>query len=461
MNQTHLRFQSDSAAKAFDLHHREMMVQNISRYEEDVATGKQQFANLELARRRAGVLKHSVIEHLEDHLKTFEQNFSNNGGHVIWSETAADARKSIIEILERHQAKTVVKSKSMISEEIGLYTALEKNGIECVETGMGEFIARLTNDEPYHMVHPLLHRSAKEVANTFHEKFGLSEKASPADMTVFIRNTIRKHLTQADAGITGANFLIADTGSVAISENEGNGILCMSMPRVHIVVTGIEQIIASVFDLELFWPLLATFGTGQTSSAYNSLVNGPRKENERDGPDHMYVVLIDNGRTRLLQAVPQRRTLACIQCGACQSACPVYRNIGGHAYGTTYTGPIGAVITPFLSGRFEEYKHLSFASTLCGKCTEVCPVGIDLHHQLIMNRRLSVKSGYTERAERWAMWAYMVAMKKRSRLDRLSPKRKNYLFKRFLAKGWGDRRDQPMVVKSFARQYVRSGSFKG
>ena len=451
MNEIYSRFQSDSASKAFDLHHREIISYNISCYDEAVTIGKAQFANLELARRRAGLLKHMVIEHLEDHLKTFDQNFTNNGGHVVWAETAADARKALIAILDQHQVKTVLKSKSLVSEEIGLHAALEKNGIECLETDIGTYIAQLSNEEPYHMVHPVIHRSAKEVADIFKEKFGLSENASPADIIAFIKNTLRKKFVHADAGITGANFLVADTGSVAITENEGNGILSMSMPRVHIVVTGIEKIIASVFDLDLLWPLLATYGTGQTITAYNTLVNGPRRENERDGPDHMYVVLIDNGRTRLLHAVPQRRSLACIRCGACQSACPVYRNIGGHAYGTTYTGPIGAVITPFLSGRFEDYKHLSFASTLCGKCTDVCPVGIDLHHQLIMNRRLSVKSGYASRTERWAMWAYKVAMKKRSRLDSLSPKRKNYLFKRFLAKGWGDRRDHPVVVKSFAQ----------
>ncbi len=450
MNQTHLRFQTDSAAKAFDLHHREIVAHNISRYDEAVGLGKEQFSNLNLARRRAGMLKHYVLEHLEDHLKTFEQNFTNNGGHIIWAETAADARKSIIDIFEKHQVKTVVKSKSMVTEEIGLNAALEKNGIECLETDLGEYIIQITNDKPYHMVTPVMHRSAKEMASIFHEKFGLSENATPSDITAFVRTTLRKKFVHADAGITGANFLVADTGSVAITENEGNALLTMSMPRIHIVVTGIEKLIASVFDLDLLWPLLATFGTGQQIAAYNSLVSGPRGHDEHDGPEHMYVVLIDNGRSRLLGATPQRRSLACIRCGACLNACPVYRNIGGHAYGTVYSGPIGAVIAPYLSGKFEEFKHLSFASTLCGKCTEVCPVGIDLHHQLIMNRRQSVKRGYTTRAERWAMWAYKFAMNKRSRLDMLSPKRKNYLLKRFLAKEWGDRRDRPKVVKSFA-----------
>ncbi len=450
MNPAHIHFQADSAAKAFDLHHREIVAHHISRYDESVVIGKGQFLNLNLARRRAGMLKHFVLEHLEDHLKTFEQNFISNGGHLIWSETAADARKAIIDIFEKHQVKTVVKSKSVVTEEIGLNAALEKNGIECLETDLGEYIIQITNDKPYHIVTPVMHRTAKEIASIFHEQFDLSENASPSDITAFVRATLRKKFIHADAGITGANFLVADTGSVAITEDEGNGLMTMSLPRIHIVVTGIDKIIASVFELDLFWPLLATYGTGHQISAYNSLVSGPRSHDEHDGPEHMYVVLIDNGRSRLLGAIPQRRSLSCIRCGACLNACPVYRNIGGHAYGTVYTGPIGAIITPFLSGKFEEHKHLSFASTLCGKCTDVCPVGIDLHHQLIMNRRHSVKNGYTTRAERWFMWAYTFSMKKRSRLDRFSPKRKNSLFTRFLAKGWGDRRDMPMIVRSFA-----------
>ena len=206
-------------------------------------------------------------------------------------------------------------------------------------------------------------------------------------------------------------------------------------------------------DLDLFWPLLSTFGTGQRLTAYNSLVSGPRARGETDGPEHMYVVLLDNGRSRLLAATPQRRALSCIRCGACLNACPVYRNIGGHAYGTVYSGPIGAVISPHLLGQLDEYKHLSFASSLCGKCTEVCPVGIDLHYQLLQNRRLSVKNQLTTRAERWSMWGYKITMKKRSRLDWLSGKTKNFLFKRFFGKTWGDGRQMPeFAPKSYSAQ---------
>jgi L-lactate dehydrogenase complex protein LldF len=447
------QFIKDSKEKSANLTHREIIRKNMAHYDPAVKQAVQQFSRLELARKRAGLKKHFVLEHLEDHLKTFEHNFSNNGGKVIWAQDAAEARRAILEICEKHHIRSVVKSKSMVTEEIGLTECLEKNGIDCLETDLGEYIVQITGDRPYHIITPIMHRSAKEVAGIFHEKFGLPETASPEDITAYVRHTLRDKFLNADAGITGANFLVADSGAVALTENEGNGIFSMAAPKIHIAITGIEKIIPSTADLDLFWPLLSTFGTGQTLSAYNSLVSGPRAQGEPDGPEYMYVVLIDNGRTSLLATTPQRRALACIRCGACLNACPVYRNIGGHAYGTVYSGPIGAIISPHLLGKLEEYRHLSFASTLCGKCTEVCPVGIDLHYQLLQNRRMSVRKNHTTRQERWAIWGYKVTMKKRSRLDWLSGKTKNFLFRRFFGKAWGEGRLMPDVAdKSFAEQ---------
>ena len=445
MTTPYIRFMNDSRAKALDTVHFETIDHNISKYSEAFSRGKKQYSNLQLARRRAGMKKYHVIEHLEDHLKAFEHNFAANGGKVVWALDAAEARKAVIGILLQHQARVVVKSKSMVSEEIGLNEALSQQGIESIETDLGEYIFQLTGDKPYHIVTPIMHRSAKDVARIFHEKFGLSENAEPEDVVDFVRDHLRDAFRGADAGITGANFLISGSGSVALTENEGNGLLSVSMPRLHIVITGIEKIIASVEDLELFWPLLSTHGTGQHITAYNSLISGPRAKNEKDGPEHMYVVLLDNRRSRLLGTLPQRRSLSCIRCGACLNVCPVYRHIGGHAYGTVYSGPIGAVISPHLLGNLDQYKHLSFASTLCGKCTDVCPVGIDLHHQLLKNRRLSVSSRLTSRSERLLMWAYRYTMKKRSRLDRFSARTKNALMRRFFAKAWGPGRELPLA----------------
>ncbi len=437
------QFIKDTREKSADLVHRETINRSISHYDAAVKLSREQFSNLPLARRRAGLRKHFILEHLEDHLKTFEHHFQGNGGRVVWAQDAAEARRAIVEICEKHNIRSVVKSKSMVTEEIGLTSCLEKNGIDCLETDLGEYIIQLTGDKPYHIITPIMHRSAREVAEIFHEKFGLSPDATPEDITRFVRQTLREKFLTAGAGITGANFLVADSGSVALTENEGNGVFSMSAPNVHIAISGIEKLLPSASDLDLFWPLLSTFGTGQKLTAYNSLISGPRARGETDGPEHMYVVLLDNGRSRLLATTPQRRALSCIRCGACLNVCPVYRNIGGHAYGTVYSGPIGAVISPHLLGQLDEYKHLSFASSLCGKCTEVCPVGIDLHYQLLQNRRLSVKNKLTTRVERWSMWGYKITMKKRSRLDWLSGKTKNFLFKRFFGKTWGDGRQMP------------------
>ncbi len=451
--QEYTRFMTDSRAKAFDIGHRATIAFNMKRYDDAAIKGKQQFTDLGLARKRAAIRKHYVLENLEDHLKTFEQHFNMRGGKVIWARDVGEARQAILNIFEQHFVKKVVKSKSMVTEEAGLTEFLEKNGIECIETDLGEYIVQISGDKPYHIVTPAMHLSAGDVATIFNKQFGLSEESTPEEITAFVRRTLREKFAEAQAGITGANFLVSGAGAVAVTENEGNALLSMSSPKIHIVLTGIEKLIPSLADLDLFWPLLASHGTGQEISAYNSLVFGPRKQGEADGPEQMYVILLDNGRSRLLAANPQRRNLACIRCGACLNACPVYRNIGGHAYGTVYSGPIGAIITPHLTGKTQEYKHLSYASSLCGKCSEVCPAGINLHHQLLYNRHLFRHKRLTNRSERLGIQAYKKIMAKRKRLNMSSHHIKNILAKVLLTKAWGKKRALPKVVRSFNRQY--------
>ncbi len=447
------RFLSDCRIKAFDKSHRRTINYNMMRYDEAVLRGKALFANLELARKRAAHKKHTVLEHLEDYLKNFEHQFTGRGGKIIWAEDAEEARRAVLQIFEEHFVKKVVKSKSMVTEETGLTEFLEKNGIECIETDLGEYIVQISGDKPYHIVTPAMHLSAGDVAKIFNQQFGLSEESTPEDITAFVRTKLRQKFAEAQAGITGANFLVAGNGAVAITENEGNALFSMAAPKIHIVLTGIEKLIPGAEDLDLFWPLLATHGTGQEITAYNSLVFGPKQAGETDGPEHMYVILIDNGRSRLLAATPQRRNLSCIRCGACLNACPVYRNIGGHAYGTVYSGPIGAIISPHMTGKMAEYKHLSYASSLCGKCTEVCPAGIDLHHQLLYNRHLFIRNGLSTRTERLGIKAYKKAMGNRKWLDLASPGIKNIAAKIIFSKSWGKKRSMPKVVKSFNKRY--------
>jgi len=254
-----------------------------------------------------------------------------------------------------------------------------------------------------------MHKSKEDVAKLFAEKLGTDPHATPEQLTLTARAILREKYVQAEVGVTGANFILADVGGIAITENEGNARLSCAFPKTHIVVVGIEKILPSIQDLSLFWPLLATYGTGQQVTVYNSIVTGPRKSSEHDGPEEMYVILLDNGRTNVLANPAARESLYCIRCGACLNACPVYKNIGGHSYGTTYSGPIGSVLTPHLKD-LDEYKHLSHASSLCGNCTEVCPVRINLHTLLLENRIEAVEAGHVSIPEKaaWMLWKQAV-----------------------------------------------------
>lgn len=462
MTEIYNKFRKDSALKALDSEHRQKIGFNIGRYDEAVIRGKNQYINLELAKQRAAHLKYKSITDLEKYLSEFEANFERNGGKVIWAQDAADALREISAIMVKNNAKHVVKSKTMISEEIELNEFLEEMGIESLETDLGEFIVQQAGEQPYHIVTPAMHKSKEDVAMLFNEKFGMSANSTPAQITAFVREHLRTKFFNADIGITGANFIVADTGSVCLTENEGNGLLSMAFPRIHIALAGIERVIPSFKNLDLFWPLLSTHGTGQNVTAYNSIISGPRQSGETDGPIEMYVILIDNGRSEVLARKHQRRALSCIRCGACLNTCPVYKTIGGHAYGSTYSGPIGSVITPWLKG-MNDYKHLSFASTLCGSCTEVCPVKINLHELLLYNRNDSVKQKYFSVFDAVSMFAWKQIMLNRKWMDTGSGKLKNLILGKVFGKYWGPRRELPLLSeKNFGQLWAerREGKLK-
>lgn len=437
MNKTASTFLSESEIKAADLGHRKTINFNIGKYNAAVKNGKQQFADLPTARERAKNVKWKAIEHLDKHLEDFEMNFIKRGGKVIWAETAEQAREEILAICKAKNCKTVVKSKSMATEEIHLNDFLEENNIESVETDLGEYIQQLDHEPPYHIVTPAMHKSKEEVAQLFHEKLGSSPTLTPEELTLVARDKLRQKYLDAEIGITGANFIIADIGGIAVTENEGNARLSTSFPKTHIALVGIEKVLPSINDLALFWPLLATYGTGQTVTSYNSIFTGPRQEGETDGPEEMYVIFLDNGRTNLLQDVEAREALYCIRCGSCLNACPVYKNIGGHTYKTTYSGPIGAVITPHLRG-IGEYMHLSFASSLCGNCTEVCPVRINLHELLLHNRHKAVEEHHTSGAEKLGWFGWKQACLSRRMMNLVGGKTKNMVIGKLFGNAWGD-----------------------
>jgi len=446
------QFQKDAERVAFDLEHRRKIKNNISKYDAAVIKGKTQFRDLDNARSRAANSRYKVLNDLDNYLIEFEKNFEKNGGKVIWAPTKKDALKEILAIMKSHKAELVVKSKSIMSEELEINETLAKKKIEPLETDLGEYIVQIAGEKPYHILTPAMHKSKEDVAKLFHEKFGTDENATPEQITLFVRKLLREKFQQADVGITGANFLIADTGSVCLTENEGNALMSFSFPKVHIAIAGIEKVLPSITDLHLFWPLLTTLGTGQKVTAYNSILSGPAKPGETDGPEEMYVILLDNRRTEVMKNPRQRRAMSCIRCGACLNACPVYRNIGGYTYAATYFGPIGAVITPYMEN-MGDYKHLSFASSLCGKCTEVCPVRIPLHELLLVNRNEAVKNGYTTGSERFGMKNMRKTLLKRNRMN-MGGVLKNLLAKNLFAKAWGPRREFPRLQsKTFNNLY--------
>jgi len=433
-------FIAKSKEKSVDRDHRGKINFNIAKYNAVVPVGKQQYVNVHLARERAKNLKWKAIENLDKQLEKFESEISKRGVKVIWAETAEQALEEIQKICEAKNCRTIVKSKSMVTEEIHLNKFLEKHGIESVETDLGEYIQQLDEEPPYHIVTPAMHKSKEDVARLFNEKLGTSLDLTPSQLTLVAREKLREKYMQAEVGITGANFIISDIGGIAITENEGNGRLSCSWPKTHIVVTGIEKVIPSLTDLALFWPLLATYGTGQRLTVYSSIVTGPRLQNEKDGPDEMYVILLDNGRTNILANEKARESLYCIRCGACLNACPVYKNIGGHSYETTYSGPIGAVITPHLRD-MGEWKHLSYASSLCGNCTEVCAVKINLHELLLENRHEAVEEGNSVFAEKMAWKFWKRAMLNRSVMNMGTGKIKSWVINTFV-KDWKKHRSE-------------------
>lgn len=449
-----------SDTKAFDLDHRRIINYNIGKYNTAVARGLSRFANLENSKRKAHTIKWKVMENLDKLLPEFEANFQKKGGKVIWANDADEARNEILQIIKKANAKTVIKSKSMATEEIHLNEFLEKNHIEALESDLGEYIVQLLGQKPYHIVTPAMHLSKEDIAKLFNEKFGTPIDSTPEQLTLKARELLREKYTSYDIGITGGNFLIADTGSIAVTENEGNARLTTTFPKIHIAIVGIEKLVPSISDLDLFWPTLSAHGTGQNLTVYNTILSGPKQSNESDGPEEMYVILLDNGRTNLLAQKDQRQALYCIRCGACLNACPVYKNIGGHTYETTYSGPIGSIITPHMAG-MKEFKHLSYASSLCGKCTEVCPVKIDIHKMLLLNRRDAVNEGLSPKLESLGWKGWKIGMSKRKKMDMVGGKFKNFLLRTFFKKNWGKHRELPVVAeKSFSKQWQEKQSEK-
>ncbi len=386
-----VQFKQDATRLSADLRHRQLIQTALGKYEVKRDEKRNLFQDWEGARELAARTKWEAVNHLDRHLEQLVRGLEARGTKVHWASNGAQARDIIVGIATARKARSVVKSKAMTGEEIHLNEALEKAGLEVVESDLGEFIVQLRHEPPYHIVFPAMHLTRGEIKDTFQKALGDAPSDNPEELTMVARRVLRKKYIAADVGITGANFAVAETGMISVTENEGNARLTGALPKTLITLVGIEKVVPRLEDLALFLPMLATVGAAQLISGYNTFYGGPRQDGESDGPEEYHVVLLDNNRTAMLADPEMREALHCIRCGACLNVCPIYRNVGGHTYGTTYSGPIGAVITPNLRS-LQDWKHLSYASSLCGACAEVCPVKIDLHHHLLQNRRNSANA---------------------------------------------------------------------
>jgi L-lactate dehydrogenase complex protein LldF len=362
-------------------------------------------------RDRARAIKDETLLHLDTYLEAFAANAERAGARLHWARDAQHACDLIGAIASERGARTVVKSKSMATEEIHLNAALAARGVEAIETDLGEYIIQLAGETPSHIVVPAIHKTTAQIAALFARTLGVERSDDVVALTRVARETLRRSFARAEMGVSGVNFGVAETGTILILENEGNARLTTSLPRVHVALMGIEKVIPRFADLEVFLQLLPRSGTGQRLTAYQSLITGTKARPDDEGPEELHIVLLDNGRSRMLSHPITRQSLACIRCGACLNACPVYQQVGGHAYGSVYPGPIGAVITPQLLG-LERASQLPYASSLCGACRDVCPVKIDIPALLLHLRAQIVErgAGHARPLERLAFRAYAAIM---------------------------------------------------
>src|SRR6266545_3993256 len=394
-------------------------------------------------------IKEHTLAHLDRYLEQLEASVVALGGRVHWAETAEDARRLVVEIAAKAGCKRAVKSKSMTSEEVHLNPALEAAGIEVTETDFGEFIIQVAGERPSHLVAPAVHHTRESVARVLGQHLGRQLPDDPAALAMVGRTVLREKFRAADLGISGANFAVAETGTIVLVTNEGNGRLTTTWPRVHVALMGIEKVIPRLADLPVFLKLLARAATGQTLSVYTTLITGPRRSGELDGPEEFHLVVLDNGRSRIL-ATPFRESLQCIRCGACLNACPVYRRIGGHAYGGVYSGPIGSILTP-LYDSVSANPHLPHASSLCGACQAACPVKINIPQMLIGLRELQ----HHMKSNRWEALAYRLwsALLRRPWLYRLATAAARLVLRPLARGGWLRRLAGPGAAWTMVRDF--------
>jgi L-lactate dehydrogenase complex protein LldF len=441
-------FDQNAKAALADAHLRGALKNATSLFGERRKAAAASLPNWEDLRTEARAIKDEVLWHLDRYLEEFVHNAESRGAKIHWARDAAEANSIICGLATECKAHTIVKSKSMTTEETHLNTALEAAGMQVVETDLGEYIIQLAEEPPSHIIAPAIHKTRGQIAELFNAELGMPLTDDVARLTSTARATLRDRFAAADAGISGVNFAIAETGTIVIVENEGNIRLTTSLPPLHIAVMGIEKVLPRFADLDVFLKLLPRSGTGQRLTTYQSFITGTKRQPGDEGPEQLHIVLLDNGRSRMLAHPVTRQSLACIRCGACLNACPVYQQVGGHAYGSVYPGPIGAVITPQLMG-IQKAAQLPYASSLCGACREVCPVKIDIPRLLLHLRgEISPLKGKLSERLAFKIWAQVMM---RPSLYKMSSVMGRFM-QRFVpvAKAWTKGRDlRPIESKSF------------
>lgn len=402
-------------------------------------TGKLQamddFGNWEQWRDRGRAIRKHVIDHLDYYLTQFSDNVAKAGGHVYFCSTGEEAVQTFLEIARKRDAKLVAKGKSMVSEEIHLNHRLEELGIEAIETDLGEYILQLAKETPSHLIIPAIHKNKQQIADLFSKEAGQTFVPDTKVLAGYARGRLRNYFLEAEIGLTGCNFGVAESGAITLVSNEGNGRMVTTVPKCHVVIMGMERLVPTYDDLEVVLNLLARSATGQKLTTYTSMITGPRREGELDGPEELHLIILDNGRSAQLGDPVFQEVLHCIRCAACLNACPVYRHVGGHTYGSVYSGPIGAVLTPLLQQDMKEAGELAYASSLCGACYEACPVKIPLHDMLVQLRARKVKMGFTPLAERLAFKTFQTAFG-HVKLYKMAARSAYYALKPFVKKGY-------------------------
>lgn len=437
-------FVDESSKACLNKNAKMIISKNLKRYYKTISYGKEQFENLEEARNKAYYYKYQAIEKLEKNLTEFETKFTDRGGKLLYANNIEQAQKYLYSIIEENNVKKIIKSKSSVYDELDLDNFLKNKEIDILKTDLGEFLVQLSNTKSSQFNSSSLHLSLDEIVKLINDKYSqnFSNKTPLEELVRFVRQLLRDEYFKADMSISGCNFILPDIGAIAISENEGNSILGLSIPSIQVIITSVEKFIPSISSLELFQTLFSSYSGNQVINSYNHLLFGPTKQNENNGPSKLYVILVDNNRHKIFEKVELREASYCIKCGSCHNHCPVYKQIGGHSYGSVYNGPIGSIITPFIFGE-KEYHHLPYASTLCGKCNDVCPIKINLTGLLIQKRRQIVNNNYNSFGERFVFNSIFRLLKKRRKMERYPIGIKNIALKIVLSKNWGHQKEIP------------------